>query len=335
MWVMDEAATTRTANRPEGLDAVLIAGPTASGKSAFAIAVARATGGVIVNADSMQVYRDLAVITARPSPEDERAAEHRLYGVIDGAENFSVGRYAERAGEEIAAVWRTGRLPILVGGTGLYFSALEEGLSAIPAIPDHIRTAERAACDGVDTGALHARLASLDPAEAARLRPSDRLRVMRALEVIAATGRPLSHFHGARTPGVLAGKRLKRLFLAPERSTVHAAIDRRFETMMATGALDEVKVLAARGLDPLLPIMRAHGVPALIAHLRGEMSLADAIQRGQGDTRAYVKRQFTWFRRQGEAWRWLADAAARAAALEDAAHRARQKGALDRAAGFD
>jgi tRNA dimethylallyltransferase len=298
-----------------GLEAVLIAGPTASGKSAFAIEVARATGGVIVNADSMQIYRDLAILTARPTPADEAAAPHRLYGVIDGAENFSVGRYAALAGDTIRALWAEGRLPILVGGTGLYFSALEQGLSDIPPIPEAVRATERAACEGVATAELHARLARLDPSEAARLRPSDRLRVMRALEVIAATGKPLSAFHGSRSAGVLAGRRLQRLFLAPERAAVHAAIDRRFEAMIAAGALDEVKALAARGLDPLLPIMRAHGAPALMAHLRGEMSLDDAISRGQADTRAYVKRQFTWFRRQGEAWAWLPDAAARQAAL--------------------
>ncbi len=298
-----------------GLEAVLIAGPTASGKSAFAIEVARATGGVIVNADSMQMYRDLAILTARPTPADEASVPHRLYGVIDGAENFSVGRYAALASETLCALWAESRLPILVGGTGLYFAALEQGLSEIPAIPEAVRAAERAACHGVATCDLHARLARLDPSEAARVRQSDRLRVMRALEVIAATGRPLSAFHGSRSAGVLMGRRVIRLFLAPERAVVHAAIDRRFEAMIAAGAIDEVRALAARELDPLLPIMRAHGAPALMAHLKGQLSLAEAIRRGQADTRAYVKRQFTWFRRQGEAWRWLPDERARQEAL--------------------
>lgn len=297
--------------------AVLIAGPTASGKSAFAIEMARATGGVILNADSMQVYRDLRVLTARPSPEEEQAAEHRLYGVVDGAENFSVGRYVTAAAAEIEQLWAQGRMPILTGGTGLYFQAMEEGLSAIPALPQEVRDSVRATCEGVETPDLHSRLAVFDPAGAATLRPSDRLRVMRALEVFAATGRSLSSFHGGREPGQLAGKKLLKLFLAPDRAVVHERINARFRGMIGTGALDEVSALAARGLDPLLPIMRAHGAPALMAHLRGEMSLNDAVQRGQADTRAYVKRQFTWFRNQMQGWRWLHDDAERAEVLRE------------------
>lgn len=286
-------------------DAVLIAGPTASGKSAFAIRLAQAMGGVVINTDSMQVYRDLRVLTARPSPEEERAVEHRLYGFVDGAENFSVGRYASAASAEIRRCWQAGRVPILTGGTGLYFQALKVGLSAIPALPQAVRDSVRAGCEGVATAELHARLAALDPSGAATLRLSDRLRVMRALEVFAATGRSLSSYHGEREPGLLAEKKLLKLFLAPDRAEVHERINARFRGMVATGALDEVRALAARGLDPLLPIMRAHGAPAVMAHLRGEMSLNDAIQRGQADTRAYVKRQFTWFRNQMEGWRWL------------------------------
>ena len=298
------------------LDAVLIAGPTASGKSAFAIEVACATGGVILNADSMQVYRDLSVLTARPTPEEERQAEHRLYGFVDGAENFSVGRYADAASSAIRQCRAEGRLPIVTGGTGLYFQSLEQGLSRIPALPQAVRDEVRAACEGVGTADLHDRLARLDPASAAGLRPSDRLRVMRALEVFTATGRSLSSFHGEREPGLLAGWHLLKLFLAPERAEVHERINRRFRLMIETGALGEARVLAARGLDPMLPVMRAHGAPALMAHLRGEMSLNDAIQRGQADTRAYVKRQFTWFRNQMEGWRWIRDEAERAAVLQ-------------------
>jgi tRNA dimethylallyltransferase len=297
------------------LDAVLIAGPTASGKSAFALAVARVTGGIILNADSMQVYRDLSVLTARPTLEEERQAEHRLYGFVDGAENFSVGRYAEAASAVIRQCWADGRLPIVTGGTGLYFQALEQGLSRIPALPQTVRDQVRAACEGVETIDLHAWLAKLDAAGAAGLRPSDRLRVMRALEVFTATGRSLSSFHGERQPGLLAGRTLLKLFLAPERAEVHARINQRFSFMIETGALDEARALAARGLDPLLPVMRAHGAPALMAHLRGEMILNDAIQRGQADTRAYVKRQFTWFRNQMDGWRWLQDDGERAAVL--------------------
>jgi tRNA dimethylallyltransferase len=300
-----------------GAVAVLIAGPTASGKSAYAIELARATGGVVLNADSMQVYRDLRVITARPSPEEEAQAEHRLFGFIDGAENYSVARYAADATREIEAVWRAGRLPILAGGTGLYHQALEAGLSSIPQLPPEVREAVRESCEGVGTAALHARLAARDPAGAAALRPSDRLRVMRALEVFEATGRSLSSYHGEREPGLLAGKPLLKLFLAPERAALHARINARFDAMIAGGALAEVEALAGRGLDPLLPVMRAHGVPALIAHLRGAMSRDDAIHRGQADTRAYVKRQFTWFRNQMQGWRWLSDEAGRAAARDE------------------
>jgi tRNA dimethylallyltransferase len=314
-----ETGSPRIEARPPGgpHDAVLIAGPTASGKSAFAIEIARLTGGVIVNADSMQIYRDLRVLTARPSPQDEAAAEHRLYGVIDGAENFSAARYAALAGAEIAALRGTGRLPIITGGTGLYFAALEQGLSEVPPVPPEVRERERAACEGVATAALHARLALRSPEDAARLRPSDRLRVMRALEVSAATGRPLFSFHGGKTPGPLAGLSLMRLFLAPDRQAVHAAINARFLAMVREGALDEARALAARSLDPMLPVMRAHGAPALMAHLRGEMSLNDAVQRGQADTRAYVKRQFTWFRNQTQGWRWLSRAEERQAALAE------------------
>ncbi len=300
-------------------DAVLIAGPTASGKSAFAIELARAIGGTVINADSMQVYRDLRVLTARPTVEEEQLATHRLYGFVDGAENFSVGRYAVAAAAEIEKAWAGGRTPILTGGTGLYFQALEQGLSRIPALPQDVRDHVRASCEGAETAEMHARLGAVDPVSAAALRPTDRLRIMRALEVFAATGRSLSSFHGEREPGLLAGRRLAKLFLAPDRADVHERINARFRNMIASGALDEARALEARRLDPLLPIMRAHGAPALMAHVRGEMSLNDAIQRGQSDTRAYVKRQFTWFRNQMQGWRWLADERERRAALEELA----------------
>jgi tRNA dimethylallyltransferase len=304
---LETSVTTKAIVEPSlkylrDFDAVLIAGPTASGKSALAIRVAQATGGVVVNADSMQMYRDLAVLTARPSAADEQAAEHRLYGVIDGAENFSVGRYAELAAETLADCWMNRRMPVLAGGTGLYFKALEEGLSAIPPVSDAARARVRALCEGAGTAQLHGLLAARDPAMAAKLRPSDRLRVMRALEVFEETGQSLSVFQGDKQPGPLSGLKLARIFLAPERTAVHARIDARFAAMVREGALEEAAELAARGLDPLLPVMRAHGAPALMAHLRGEMSLADAVARGQADTRAYVKRQFTWFRHQMAGW---------------------------------
>ena len=289
---------------------MLIAGPTASGKSALAIEIARRTGGTVVNADSMQVYADLRILTARPSEAEEAMVPHRLYGHVDGAVNYSAMRYAEDLAKLLDALRSSGSLPILVGGTGLYFKAVTEGFSAMPAVPDDVRTSFRAHADGLDTVALHAELAASDPLMAERLRPSDRMRIMRALEIFRATGRSLASFHGEREPGPLGEGGLLRLFIQPERELVRQQIDRRFETMIAAGALDEVARLKARGLDPLLPIMRAHGVPGLIAHLDGEMSLDDAIRRGQADTRAYAKRQVTWFRHQMTGWRAVAPAEA-------------------------
>ncbi|GJD48690.1 tRNA dimethylallyltransferase [Methylobacterium crusticola] len=298
--------------------AILIAGPTASGKSALALTLARRHGGTVINADSMQVYRDLHRLTARPSPEEAAAAPHRLYGHVDGAVNFSVGHYLAEAGAALAETWRAGALPIVVGGTGLYFKALTEGLSAVPPIPGAVRDAVRAGAEGRPTPDLHADLARRDPEGAARLRPADRLRVLRALEVMAATGRPLAAFHAHRRPGPLAGLPSLRLFLTPDRATLRARIDARFVAMMAAGALDEVRALAARRLDPMLPVMRAHGVPGLVAHLAGDLAYDEAVARGQADTRRYAKRQVTWFRHQaGPGWAWLAPEAA----LEQAATR--------------
>lgn len=285
------------------ISAILIAGPTASGKSALAIRLAQALGGVIVNADSMQVYRDLRIITARPAPEDEAQAPHRLYGHVDAGVNFSVGRYVTDAVAVLADL--RGCIPIFVGGTGLYFKALTEGLSEMPPVPDAVRDAVRRESEGLETSQLHRLLADRDPDTARTLRPSDRLRVQRALEIVAATGRPLVSFHGTRQPGPLAELPLIKLFLAPEREMVRAQIDRRFAAMIERGALDEVRRLGERRLDPMLPAMRAHGVPGLLAHLREEISLPEAVMRGQADTRRYAKRQFTWFRHQLADWTWI------------------------------
>jgi tRNA dimethylallyltransferase len=288
------------------LGAVLIAGPTASGKSALAMAIARRLGGVVVNADSMQVYADLRVLSARPSVEEEAAQPHRLYGHVDGAENYSAMRYAGDVGRVLAELGHQGVIPVLVGGTGLYFKALTEGFSAIPPVPDTVRAEFRARVEGVDTAALHAELSGSDPAMAQRLKPKDRMRIMRALEVMIATGRSIASFQGERQPGPLDGLPLLKLFVMPEREAIRERIDRRFEAMMAQGALDEVARLRERRLDPLLPVMRAHGVPGLIAHLDGALPLADAIARGQADTRAYAKRQVTWFRHQMADWQAVA-----------------------------
>jgi tRNA dimethylallyltransferase len=280
------------------ISALLIAGPTASGKSALAIRVAQATGGVVVNADSMQVYADLRVITARPTAEEEGQAEHRLFGHVDGAVNYSVGKWIEDARAVLADLARAGRLPIFTGGTGMYFKALLQGLSEIPAVPEEVRARVRSENEGLAPGEIHARLMALDPQTAARLRPTDPQRNLRALEVFAATGQPLASFQSRRGAPLLEPATTAAFFLWPERDALKARIDARFEAMMEQGALDEVARLAERGLDPALPVMRAHGVPGLIAYLRGGATMADAVERGQRDTRSYSKRQVTFVRHQ-------------------------------------
>ena len=287
-----------------GIGAVLIAGPTASGKSALGIKLAQGLDGVVINADSMQVYRDLRIITARPTPEEEAEAPHRLYGHVDAAVNFSVGRYVADAIQVLQDI-QGRKLPIFVGGTGLYFKALTEGLSDMPPVPDEVREQVRRESEGLETPELHRLLSERDPETARTLRPSDRLRVQRALEIFAATGQPLVSFHGARQPGPFADVPVIKLFLAPDRDELRRRIDARFLAMMDKGALDEVRALGERKLDPMLPAMRAHGVPGLLAHLRGEIPLDEAIARGQGDTRRYAKRQFTWFRHQLPDWQWV------------------------------
>jgi len=289
---------------------ILIAGPTASGKSALALAVAERLGGVIVNADSMQVYGDLRIITARPTVTDEARAPHRLFGHVDAAENYSVGRWCQDARAALDDVRRNGRLPILVGGTGLYFKALTQGLSAVPPTPPDIRAAVRARCDAEGAAALHAELARRDPAMAARLRPGDRMRLARALEVLEATGRSLADWHRDGLPAILDPDDALKIFLVIERAELQRRIDARFDAMLAEGALDEVRALAGRGLDPMLPAMKAHGVPWLRRHLAGEISLEAAAAGGKQDTRRYTKRQVTWFRNQMPEWTWAEPPAA-------------------------
>ena len=293
-----------------GPEAILIAGPTASGKSALAITLAQRLGGTVVNADSMQVYRDLRVLSARPSEAEEAAAPHVLFGHVDGAVNYSVGLWLTDAARTLEDLRGQGRLPIFTGGTGMYFKGLLRGLSDIPPVPEEVRARVRAEAEGQDPATLHARLRALDPETAARLRPSDPQRILRALEVFEATGRSLAAFQGARTPGLLDPARCLCLFLAPERQALYARIDARFDAMVAAGALEEVRALAARGLDPALPVMRAHGVPGVVAYLRGEASLAEAIQKGKTDTRHYSKRQFTFIRHQLPEFVWAAPEAA-------------------------
>ncbi|QWG20967.1 tRNA (adenosine(37)-N6)-dimethylallyltransferase MiaA [Bradyrhizobium sediminis] len=284
---------------------MLIAGPTASGKSALALELAQKTGGVVINADSMQVYRDLRILTARPTPEEEAQVPHRLYGHVDAAVNFSAGAWVADAARVLAEARAENRLPIFAGGTGLYFKALTSGLSAVPPIPAEIRDSVRARLqrDGVE--ALHAELTRRDPASAERLKPRDRTRIARALEVVEATSRSLTDWHRDGLPPLLPPGQFRALFLAPDRDQLYARIDTRFDAMLKSGALEEVAALAARQLDPLLPAMKAHGVPALIRHLAGEISLEEAAVTGRADTRHYAKRQFTWFRHQLPEFEWV------------------------------
>jgi len=297
-------------SQPENSNAVLIAGPTASGKSALALELAQKTGGVIINTDSMQVYRDLRIITARPTPEQEALVPHLLYGHVDAAVNFSAGSWVVDAAKLLAEVRAQNRLPIFVGGSGLYFKALTRGLSAVPSIPPEIREAVRARLERDGVEALHAELARRDPAAAERLKPRDRTRIARALEVIEATGRALSDWHRDGLPPLLPQGTFSALFLEPDRDALYARIDARFDAMLKAGALGEVERLAARQLDPLLPAMKAHGVPALMAHLKGEITLEAAAGIGRADTRHYAKRQFTWFRHQLPDFAWVKPEAA-------------------------
>jgi tRNA dimethylallyltransferase len=286
-------------------EAVLIAGPTASGKSALALGLAQKTGGVIINADSMQVYRDLRIITARPTPEEEALVPHRLYGHVDAGVNFSAGSWLADAAAALAEARAQDRLPIFVGGSGLYFKALTRGLSAVPPIPPEVRDSVRARLERDGVEALHAELAQSDPASAERLKPRDRARIARALEVVEATGRSLTDWHRDGLPALLPPGTFSALFLSPDRDQLYARIDARFEAMLKVGALEEVEQLAARRLDPLLPAMKAHGVPPLIRHLKGEITLEEAAMIGRADTRHYAKRQFTWFRHQLPEFEWV------------------------------
>jgi tRNA dimethylallyltransferase len=286
--------------------AVLIAGPTASGKSALALALAEALGGTIINADAMQVYRDLRIVTARPTPEEEARAPHLLYGHVDAAENYSVGRWCVDASAALAAVEREGRLPILAGGTGLYFKALTRGLAAIPPIPSQIRSAVRERLKREGIAALYAELSARDDANARRLMPADRARISRALEVVLATGRSITDWHAEGMKAALDPHAAVKVFLDVDRAQLYRRIDSRFDAMLASGALDEVRALAGRQLDPALPAMKAHGVPWLIRHLNGEIDLPAAVEGAKRDTRRYSKRQATWFRHQLPDWTWIA-----------------------------
>ena len=280
----------------------LIAGPTASGKSALALALAERTGGVIINADSAQLYRDLPILSAAPSPAEQARAEHRLYGFRDGVNPCSAAEWAGLARAEIERVHAAGRLPILVGGTGLYLRTLIDGIAPVPAIDPAIREEVRAA----SVADNHAALGALDPAAAARLNPGDTTRVARALEVVRSTKRTLAEWQAELEGGIGASVALRPLLLLPPRDWLVERCDRRFDAMVDEGAIDEVEALLARDLDPQLPVMRAIGVRELAALLRGECDRDAAIAAGQVATRRYAKRQYTWFANQPPAdWpRW-------------------------------
>jgi len=272
----------------------LIAGPTASGKSALALALAEARHGTIVNADSAQVYRDLQVVSARPSEAEERRAPHRLYGYRDGAEPCSAADWAEDAKAAIAEAHADGRLPILCGGTGLYLRTLLDGIAPVPPIDPAVRAAVRA----LPVAEAHALLTREDPQAAARLRPSDTTRVARALEVIRSTRRSLADWQGERTGGLGDGIRLRPLLLLPPRDWLYARCDRRFEEMMSDEGLAEISSLLERSLSPTLPVMRAIGVREIAGFLRGETRRDEALAAGRQATRRYAKRQYTWFAHQ-------------------------------------
>lgn len=282
--------------------AVLICGPTASGKSALALELAREFGGIVINADSMQVYAELRVITNRPAPEDEALAPHRLYGVRPAAQPYSAALFLADVERELAEARSVGRLPVIVGGTGLYFKALTEGLSDIPDIPEDIRARYRRAAQDQPPEALHAELARRDPLSAARLRPSDRQRLVRALEVLETTGRPLAEWQATKQPPLLPLAQTFPLVVVLERGELYRRCDARFDAMLAAGAVEEARAVDALGLDPALPVMRAVGLPQLIAHCRGELGLGEAATRAKTNTRNYAKRQLTWINSNFITW---------------------------------
>jgi tRNA dimethylallyltransferase len=286
---------------------ILIAGPTASGKSGLALALAERLGGTVINADSMQVYRELSILTARPTLEHEARAPHALYGFVSGAEAYSAGRYAADAATAIAEARAKGRVPIIVGGTGLYFKALLEGLSPIPAADPQVRAFWRAEAARQPAPQLHALLEARDPEMAGRLMPTDTQRIVRALEVLESTGRSLALWQ--REPGtpVLGEAETIRLLALPDRQEQGELIDARFDAMLAAGALEEVRALLSHGFSSALPIMRALGVAPLAAHLAGALGVAEAVAAAKTDTRNYAKRQLTWLRRNMIAWK-IADA---------------------------
>ena len=285
------------------IDAILITGPTASGKSALAVELARSHDGVVINADSMQVYDTLRVLTARPSNEDMEGIPHYLYGHVPAGQAYSTGVWLREATDLVERLRGEGRLPVFVGGTGLYFKALTGGLSDMPAIPSEIRSRLRARLLAEGAEVLHRELAACDGAAAESLNPQDGQRIVRALEVIEATGQSIAVFQGKTGPVVIDADRAQKIVVLPDRAVLHQRINGRFEKMLAMGAEDEVRSLLALELSLDMPVMKAIGVSQIAAMLRGEMTRDEVLETGAAATRQYAKRQMTWFRNQmDESW---------------------------------
>jgi tRNA dimethylallyltransferase len=282
---------------------ILIAGPTASGKSALALAVAERVDGMIINADSMQVYRELRVLTARPSSADEARVPHALYGSVSASDPYSAGRFVKDAADAIARAQAIERRPIIVGGTGLYFKALLEGLSPIPEVHDDVRAYWRDAAARRGAEALHAELVQRDPIMAARLDPSDAQRIVRALEVLQSSGRSLAYWQSLKGEPVLREAETLRLQIRVDRAELHARADARFAKMIENGAIEEARSLLGMQLDSGLPAMRAIGVRPLLRVLSGDTKLEAAIADAQAETRQYIKRQDTWLKRNMISWK--------------------------------
>ena len=290
---------TKALRRPQ---AILIAGPTASGKSALAVDLAEAVDGVVINADSMQVYRDLSVLTARPQADDMKGVRHELYGFVGAGDAYSVGRYLADVAVHVDAIAARGKVPIFVGGTGLYFRGLLEGLSPVPAIDPEIRQHWRNLALAQGASALHAALKARDPEMARRLMPTDSQRLVRALEVIESTGLSLSHWQSMPGTPILNADRCTKVVVEMEREALYLRCNARLEQMIEGGALFEVARLQAMQLEPGFPVMRALGVAPLLDYLDGNCDLVEAIRRAQTETRQYAKRQLTWLRRNMMSW---------------------------------
>jgi tRNA dimethylallyltransferase len=280
------------------MNAILITGPTASGKSALAVELAQKHGGEVVNADSMQVYDTLRVLTARPFEADMGGIPHHLYGTVPASTKYSTGKWLRSIEEVLAGIRARGHVPVFVGGTGLYFKALSGGLSDMPEIADTIRQKWRDRFAEEGGGALHAALAAIDPAAAATLRPTDGQRILRALEVMDASGRSILEFQAETGNALIDPAKAMKIIVEPDRAILHDRINRRFAKMLDMGAVEETKALLALGLDPAMPVMKAIGVPQIRAMLAGEMSRQEVIEKASAATRQYAKRQLTWFRNQ-------------------------------------